>query len=103
MRVIDRPELYALTPGGECERLRRELATVTRERKAQSEPLLAPALKQAWDDLACMCRQGGYASINVASVTRRKAIIAVDEILRANSVISLKTEAYQRGNNKETP
>jgi hypothetical protein len=32
-----------------------------------------------------MCRQGGYALINVASVTRRKAIIAVDEILRANA------------------
>ena len=69
----------------------------------RSEPLLAPALQRVWDDLVCMCRQGGYASINVASVTRRKAIIAVDEILRANSVISLKTEAYQRGNNKETP
>jgi len=50
----------------------------------RSEPLLAPALQRVWDDLACMCRQGGYASINVASITRRKAIIAVDEILRAN-------------------
>ena len=57
-----------------------------------SKPLLAPALQRVWDDLACMCRQGGYASINVASITRRKAIIAVDEILRANVKVEGRTD-----------
>jgi hypothetical protein len=58
----------------------------------RSKPL-APALQRVWDDLACMCREGGYASINVASITRRNAIIAVDEILRAGARLDGQKEA----------
>ena len=57
-------------------------------RKANAvEPLLAPDVQRVWNDLVCMCRVGGYSSINAASVTRRKAIIAVDDVLRANDQV----------------
>jgi hypothetical protein len=64
------------------------------------EAVLTPALRQVWNDLACICRQGGYASINVATVARRKAIIAVDEILRAHACddgLAASADAVRRG------
>ena len=54
------------------------------DRDETTPPSLAPSLQRVWDELARRCRHGGYASINVASITRRNAIIAVDALLRAN-------------------